>query len=104
MGAKRFPANLGERLDFEGPQWVGQVKNVKTMSLAAMEALALEAERLGAQKNPPKLGALVVKRSPGALAERDELGRQIGTPHLIVVTEAVWREMNGRLPTEDATA
>jgi hypothetical protein len=99
MNAKRFPANVGERLDFEGPTWIGQVKNVKTMSLAAIEALAIEMERLAMQKG--KLGAIIVKRSAGSLAERDALGRQIATPHLVIVTEATWREMTGRLPTED---
>jgi hypothetical protein len=103
MGAKRFPANVGARLDFEGPTWVGQVKHVRTLSLAQIEALALEAERLGAQKNPPKLGALVIKRSAGKLAERNALGHQIPTPHLVVVTEATWREFTGRLPHDDAS-
>jgi hypothetical protein len=56
-----------------------------------METLALEMERLGFQKG--KLGALVVKRSAGA-------GNP--TPHLIVVTESVWRELCGRTPQEDA--
>jgi hypothetical protein len=102
MGAKRFPANVGARLDFEGPTWVGQVKHVRTLSLAQIEALALEAERLGAQKNPPKLGALVIKRSAGKLAERNALGHQVATPHLIVVSEATWREFTGRLPHDDA--
>lgn len=97
MGGTRFPANVGERVDFEGPAWVGQVKNVKTLSLATLESLALEMERVGAQRH--KLGAVVVKRSAGM--QRDGRGRVVATPHLVIVTEAVWREMNGRLPMDD---
>jgi len=93
MGGKRFPANVGERADFEGDLWIGQVKNVKHLSLPALEELAVEMERLGFQKG--KLGALVVKRSAGSLTERDENGRQRATPHLVIVTEATWRRMNG---------
>jgi hypothetical protein len=97
MDAKRFPANMGDRADFEGPQWIGQVKNVRVLALKKIEELALEMERLAFQKG--KLGAVVVKRSNKG--ERDELGRVKGTPHLIIVTEAVWRELHGRSPMED---
>lgn len=90
---KRFPANQGHRADFEGPSYIGQCKNVRTLSLAALEALAVEMERLGAQSSPPKIGVVVVKRSAG-------VGR--ATPHLVVLTEHAWREMAGRLPQEDA--
>ena len=93
MRAKRFPANVGDRADFEGPAWLGQVKSVKRLSLPALEALAVEMERLAFQRG--KLGALVVKRSAG---------KGIETPHLVVVTEAVWREFTGRMPSEDAGA
>ena len=90
MKAKRFPANVGARLDFEGPTWVGQCKSVRTLSLAQLEALALEMERLAFQKG--KLGAVIVKRSAG---------HGSATPHLIVITEAVWREFTGRMPSEE---
>ena len=82
---------MGHRVDFEGPSYAGQVKNVRTLSLAALEALAIEMERLGAQRS--KIGVVVVKRSAGA-------GR--ATPHLICLTEGAWRELCGRLPQEDA--
>ena len=90
-GAVRFPANVGHRADFEGPSYIGQVKNVRQMSLAVIEALAVEMERLAAQK--AKIGVVVVKRSAGP-------GRP--TPHLVILTEGAWRELCGRMPTEDA--
>ena len=93
MSARRFPANSGFRDDFEGEVWIGQVKNVKVLSLAALEALALEQERRGVQK--AKLGAVVVKRSAG---------RGTATPHLVVLTETTFRELCGRLPSEDGRA
>lgn len=95
--AQRFPANMGGRLDFEGATYVGQCKNVSSLSLAALEALALEMERVGAQKQ--KLGVVIVKRSAGM--QRDAQGRVVATPHLVVCTEAVWRELNGRMPTDN---
>jgi hypothetical protein len=90
--AKRFPANMGGRADFEGDAYIGQCKNVARLSLQALEALALEMERLGAQKS--KLGVVIVKRSGG---------RGATTPHLVVCTEAVWRELNGRMPHDGGT-
>ena len=82
LGATRFHANTGARMDFEGPQWVGQAKSVQRLSLATLEALTLEMERLAFQKG--KLGAVVVKRSAG---------RGVPTPHLVIVSEATWRAM-----------
>ena len=76
-------------MDIESDSWLAQCKNVRTLSLAQLEALALEMERVALQKG--KLGAVVVKRSAG---------RGVETPHLIIVTESVWRAWNGRLPHE----
>ena len=90
MKAKRFPANMGHRVDFEGPQWIGQVKSVRVLALKQLETLALEMERLAFQQG--KLGAVIVKRSAG---------QGVPTPHLVVVTEGVWRELCGRMPTEE---
>lgn len=89
IGGKRYPANQGGPVDCESDGWCVQVKERRTLSLAALEALAIEIERVGAQRQ--KLGAVLVKRSAGA-------GRP--TPWLIVMSEGAFREMNGRLPTE----
>lgn len=92
-GGKRFPANMGGRLDFEADDFIGQVKNTKTHSLAAIEALAIEMEEIGEKwtKPGPKLGVVVLKRSAGA-------GNK--TPHLIVMTETVWLSLAGSSTAE----
>jgi len=84
---RRYPANTGGRVDVENDAFVIQVKERKTLSLAQIEALVLEMDRLGAQKSPPKCGAVWAKRSAGA-------GRE--TPWLVIVSDATWRAMNGR--------
>lgn len=87
IGGRRHPANVGGAVDCESDGWCVQVKERRTLSLAGLEALALEIERVAFQRQ--KLGAVMVKRSAG---------RGRATPWLVVVTEAVWREMNGQLP------
>jgi hypothetical protein len=82
FGGTRFKANTGGPLDFETAEYVGQVKHVQRLSLVELEALALEMERIGREKSPPKLGVVVVKRRAGQ-------GR--ATPRLVILTEAVWR-------------
>lgn len=82
FGATRFPANMGGRLDFDGPRFCGQVKNVRTISLAAIERLALEMQACGESSN--KAGVLVIKRSAG---------RGLATPQLVIMTEDVWRSL-----------
>lgn len=86
-GGRRYPANMGGRVDVENDTFVIQVKERKTLSLAQEEALVLKMDRIGAQKSPPKFGALWAKRSAGR-------GRE--TPWLVIVSEATWRAMNGR--------
>lgn len=76
----RYPGNSGGRVDVESPQVVVQVKHVRTLSLAKLEALALEMEAVGAKRG--KAGLVVVKR---------RAGRGHDTPRLIVMTEEVWR-------------
>jgi hypothetical protein len=66
-----------------------QCKNVRTCSLAELEALAMEAERQGDQKS--KVGLVCIKR---------RAGRGAATPALIVMTEASFRAMSGPLPGE----
>lgn len=87
VGGRRYHANTGERVDVESSGHVIQVKERKTLSLAQIEALAVEMERIGAQRSPTKMGSVWIKRSAG---------RGVPTPWLVVVTEAVWRAMNGR--------
>ena len=84
---RRYPANMGGRVDVETDSMVIQVKERQRLSLAAIEALALEMDRVGSQKSPPKFGAVWAKRSAGR-------GRE--TPWLVIVSEATWRAMNGR--------
>lgn len=93
VGGRRYPANTGARIDVESSGHVIQVKERKTLSLAQIEALAVEMERIGAQKSPPKCGSVWLKRSAG---------RGVATPWLVVVTEAAWRLMNGPTPMENA--
>jgi hypothetical protein len=81
---RRYWSNSGEKVDCESDSYCAQVKEVARLSLAALEALALESERQGTQRN--KVGIVVVKRRAGR-------GRE--TPTLILMTETGFREMNG---------
>ncbi|MBI4637615.1 MAG: hypothetical protein HY727_14815 [Candidatus Rokubacteria bacterium] len=83
-GGTRFPANVGGPLDFEGPGYVGQVKHVRRLPLAALEGLAGEVERIGLSRTPPKAGVVVVKR---------RAGRGQRTTRLVVMTEAAFRAL-----------
>ncbi len=76
----RYPANQGGRVDVEGPSTIAQVKHVQRLSLAQLEALAVEMAALGATRG--KTGVVVVKR---------RAGRGIVTPRLVVMTEGVFR-------------
>ena len=89
IGGNRYPANQGGPIDCESDAYCVQVKERKTLSLAQMESLAVEIDRVASQKN--KSGVLMVKRSAG---------RGVATPWLMVVTAEVWRDLNGALPTE----
>ena len=86
---RRYGANTGGRIDVESEVHVIQVKERKTLSLREAEAIAVEMERIGNQKTPPKIGSLWVKRSAG---------RGVETPWLVVMTEATWTAMNGASP------
>lgn len=91
IGGRRYTANQGGDVDCESDGYVVQCKERRTLSLAQLEALAVEIERVGFQKSPPKLGLVIVKRSGG---------RGTSTPRLVVMTEAVFREMAGQMPTD----
>jgi hypothetical protein len=80
LGGRRHPANTGGRVDVEGPTVIAQVKHRRTLSLGALEALAVEAAEVGRTRG--KLGILVVKRRAGC-------GRP--TTRMVVMTEAAWR-------------
>ena len=84
LNGVRYWANAGGRLDCVGPEWAAQVKHVRTLSLASVEALAIEAAQEAAKLDPPRLGALIVKLSAGA---------GVKTPHLVVLTEDTWRAL-----------
>ncbi len=86
FGGTRFPANTGGVADFETDGVVGQVKHVRQLSLAALEALALEMEKVGCQRG--RSGVVVVKR---------RAGRGKKTSRLVVVTESVWRTIGAAL-------
>jgi len=81
----RFPANVGGRVDFEGTDFVGQVKHVRRLSLAALEALAVEVQRIGTTR--AKAGVVVVKR---------RAGRGCPTVRLIVMTDETFERFTGR--------
>ena len=82
LGGSRYPANSGGRADVEGPGIVAQVKHVQRLSLAQLEAFALEMAELGRQQG--KSGLVVVKRRSG---------RGQPTPRLVVMTETVWKRL-----------
>ena len=80
---KRYPGNSGGRVDVTSDKYLVQVKNVARLSLAQLEALAVEMEQLGQEQG--KLGLVTVKR---------RAGRGTPTPRLVVMTEGVWVRLN----------
>jgi len=84
LGGRRHAANSGGRVDVESPTVVAQVKHVQRLSLAQLEALAVEMAALGEEQG--KIGVVVVKRRAGS-------GHR--TPRLIVLTEAAWKRLAG---------
>ncbi len=79
LGGSRYPANSGGRVDVESPTLVVQVKHVQRMSLAQLEALAVEMEEIGKERG--KVGVVGVKR---------RAGRGRSTRTLIILTEAAF--------------
>ncbi len=82
IGGRRHPANTGGRVDCESPTVCAQVKEVKTLSLAALTALAVEMEQAGKARG--KHGVVIAKLSAGS-------GRP--TPYLVVMTATVFTEL-----------
>ncbi len=85
LGGRRYAANSGGRVDVESPTVVAQVKHVQRLSLAQLEALAVEMAALGEEQG--KIGVVLVKR---------RAGRGTPTPLLICMTEAVWKKLWAR--------
>jgi hypothetical protein len=80
MHRKRYPANLGSRVDVESDRYVAQVKHVARLSLGELERLVTEVEAEGRRQG--KCGLVIVKRRGGG---------EHTTTRWIVVTERVWR-------------
>ena len=72
-----------------GPACWRRSSSARVLSLAALEALAVEAAGLGRTRD--KVGVLVVKRRAGT-------GRP--TPRLVVLTENTWRILSARISDE----
>ena len=82
VGGTRYPANQGGKIDVEGPNFVVQVKERKTLSLAELNALVEEIEAIGKAKG--KYGLVAVKLRKGT-------GHP--TQMLIVQSAPQWRLM-----------
>jgi hypothetical protein len=91
LGGQRHWANSGRRVDVGSPGYVCQVKHRRVCSLAELERLAVELERLGEAEG--KAGLVVVKR---------RAGRGQATPRLVVMTEPVWRRLAAQVITAQA--
>lgn len=63
IGGKRYPADTGGTIDVESSEFVVQCKHVRSLSLAALEALVLQATADG--RAAEKDGAVAVKRRAG---------------------------------------
>ncbi len=79
IAGARYPANLGRRVDAEGPELIAQVKHVQRLSLAQLEALAGELAQLGTERS--KVAVVMVKR---------RAGRGSVTARLVVMTQEVF--------------
>ena len=89
LGGVRYPANSGGRVDVEGPGVVVQVKHVRRLALAQLEALAVDMAQIGAKRG--KAGIVVVKR---------RAGRGKPTTRLVVMTQAVFERVYGGSQSE----
>jgi hypothetical protein len=87
IGGQRYPANQGGLIDVESAQYVAQCKEVRVLSLAALEALALAIEREAEIR--AKIGLVIVKR---------RAGRGMRTPKLVILTARQFQAMSGPLP------
>jgi hypothetical protein len=81
VGGTRYPANQGGRVDVEGPNYVVQVKERKSLSLEQLTQLVEEVEAIGKTKGKQGLVAVKVRRGSGKRS-----------PILIVMSETNWLE------------
>jgi len=80
----RWPANLGVGVDVESSWAVAQVKEIASLSLAALTALAQQAQRDGEERG--KSGFVFVRHHKGR-------GRH-AKPMLVVMTEDVFAALH----------
>jgi hypothetical protein len=83
IGGRRYTANQGGFIDAESSWAVAQCKEIKILSLASLEALALEIEQQGLRRQ--KIGFLVIKR---------RAGRGVPTPTLVIMTAPMLRALS----------
>lgn len=89
VGGKRFWANSGERVDFEGPGFVGQCKLVKSLSLEALTKLVEEMDVDAAKKG--KIGMVCVKV---------RRGKGVSSPGLVVMSFEAFNKMKSAVAFE----
>lgn len=82
VGGKRYPANQGGLVDVEGPNFVVQVKERKTLSLAELNRLVEEIEGIGKERGKYGLVAVKLRKGKGHPTEM-----------LIVQTAKQWRRL-----------
>lgn len=75
---------MGHRLDFTSPQFVGQCKEVKNLSLEKLSQLVEEVDALGPQQDPPRLGVVCTKVRRGT-------GKP--SPILVVMSSSTWEQV-----------
>ena len=81
IDGKRYPANMGDRVDVESESALFQCKEVKNLSLNTLTLLAEEMAELAHQKN--KVGGVLVKVRRGG-------GRQ--SVPLVVLTAPMFQQ------------
>lgn len=82
---RRYPANQGGKIDIEGRYFIGQCKEVRTLSLAALTKLVEEMDKLAKVGTDHKLPVVCVKLRRGAGHE---------SPTLMVVSDKTWRHLH----------
>lgn len=65
VGGQRYPANTGDRVDVESPQYVVQCKERRSLSLEQLTQLVEEIELIGGQKGKIGIVAVKVRRGKG---------------------------------------
>lgn len=85
FGGRRYPANMGNRVDFTSDLVIGQCKLVQRISGAEISDLAEEMARVALPRH--KLGVVCFKIRKGT-------GRT--SPTIIAMTAAVWEQMTGK--------